>query len=554
MDAEDCARMANDCQSYDCVGGMCEVTDLAEGEPCGDATKDACNAADTCDGAGTCLENLAVDGETCGMCPAGPGLCGCEGGACADCSTFAQVNTFSSDQSIAGWSMTGGWGLYLETPESSLPSVPFGNFRFGTDGNRVSPYPGAEEENSSATTAMTTLPAALTFTSWHVDEDIPYDVKRIEILPEGGGAPVFIADCSDPAGMLSAFPFCAQMLMSRPPEMVDNIMIPVPAPLVGTNAQIRFSYVNSDDCCNAEQGWYIDDLNFATLCACTDDAGCDHLDSECGTGMCTPQGECVVDPVAVGTECGDTATDVECNQPDACSAAGYCMPNEGDNQSVCFDCPAGDGDCNTCFEGDCVDCNNSEPVNQFPNTLGWTFESLNMDEPHGWGIYFSAPANHLPTQDPAVPLSFAPSMGTDGNRQPPYTNAAGENGHLEHSRATSAPDIVPEAINFDSWHDDEGGGGFDNKIFELSIDGGMSWIVLEDCAGGSAQPFCENTAGSVRAGNDWDPVSIDTSAYAGEVGILRITYNTGDGCCDTEQGWFIDNLNFSQRCLDPLPM
>ena len=144
-------------------------------------------------------------------------------------------------------------------------------------------------------------------------------------------------------------------------------------------------------------------------------------------------------------------------------------------------------------------------------------------------------------------------MGTDGNRRPPYTNNPGEKRHLEHSRATSAPDVVPDMLTFDSWNDDEGG-GFDTKLIELSIDGGMSWIVLEDCSAGSVQPFCTNTAGMVRAGDDWDAITIDTSAYAGEVGILRITYNTGDDCCDTEQGWFIDNLNFSQICLDPLPM
>ncbi|CAB9511569.1 expressed unknown protein [Seminavis robusta] len=36
------------------------------GESCGDPTSTSCNGPDTCDGAGTCLDNLVADGHECG--------------------------------------------------------------------------------------------------------------------------------------------------------------------------------------------------------------------------------------------------------------------------------------------------------------------------------------------------------------------------------------------------------------------------------------------------------------------------------------------------------
>ena len=38
-------------------------------------------------------------------------------------------------------------------------------------------------------------------------------------------------------------------------------------------------------------------------------------------------------------------------------------------------------------------------------------------------------------------------------------------------------------------------------------------------------------------------ISIDTGAAAGQSGLVRIEYLTGDSCCSAEQGWFIDDAN-----------
>jgi hypothetical protein len=145
-----------------------------------------------------------------------------------------------------------------------------------------------------------------------------------------------------------------------------------------------------------------------------------------------------------------------------------------------------------------------------------------------------------------VPLSFAPSFGTDGNRQAPYPG-----GETEYSRITTVADVVPGPLTFSSWNVDEGS-GVDNKIIEVSVDGGASWNVLVDCGAGigGAPGFC-TYRNDGRAGDDWDAVVIDTGAFAGQVGQLRFTYNTLDACCSFERGWFIDNLSFGQFCADP---
>lgn len=80
----------------------------------------------------------------------------------------------------------------------------------------------------------------------------------------------------------------------------------------------------------------------------------------------------------------------------------------------------------------------------------------------------------------------------------------------------------------------------------LGFDGGDLGCAAD---GINPQPFC-NFRDASRAGNDWDLITLDTSAVAGQQGQLRVTYNTADGCCGFERGWFLDNLSFG-GCADP---
>ena len=111
---------------------------------------------------------------------------------------------------------------------------------------------------------------------------------------------------------------------------------------------------------------------------------------------------------------------------------------------------------------------------------------------------------------------------------------------------------VPAEITFMSWNVDEGD-FFDTKRIDISVNGGMTWNNLVDCAVAPTQPFC-NFVDEGRAANDWDLVVLDTSMWMGQPGQLRFSYDTGDSCCTFERGWYIDDLSFASYCDDePFP-
>lgn len=539
----------DECHVVTCEDGMCVDTPADAGTACGDDTEAECNAADSCDADGNCVENLAPNGSACTGCALGQ--CSCNDGACGDCS-FAPTNNFVTARAIEGWELTGGWALYREAPQNTnAPAIPFGGQVLGTDGNRSLPYPGGEQEDSHARSTVTTLPATLDFLSWHVDEGGgEFDNKSIAISIDDGVSFTVVADCVIAPGL----PFCVGV-NDRAPDAWDSISIPVPADMVGERGLVEFRYNSGDGCCSFERGWFIDVANFATECACGDDAVCGKLGGECGPGVCGDGGECELDAVAAGMACGD-ATDVECNAPDACDGFGYCAPNVVANGQVdCHDCPTGDACVLWCQAGVCNDCATALPTNdfaQFNATFGWTTESIDGTG-NGWGVYFQAPPR-AQAGSVAIPFSTAPVWGTDGNRVAPYDVANPPNNQeTENSQFTSWPDTVPSSITFDSWHVDEGGAStYDAKTIQLSVDGGASWNVLVDCATADQGlfPFCTNRSDD-RAGDDWNPITIDTAAYAGMVGQLRFTYSTIDSAGTFERGWYIDNLSFAQSCADP---
>jgi hypothetical protein len=136
-----------------------------------------------------------------------------------------------------------------------------------------------------------------------------------------------------------------------------------------------------------------------------------------------------------------------------------------------------------------------------------------------------------------VPFPNAPVYGTDGNRFPPYPG-----GHDESSFVTTSPVEIPLQVSFQSWNVDEGSVPYDTKRIEISVDGGASWNTLVDCQVAQTQPFC-TYVNDGRAADAWDAITLDTSPWSGMLGQLRFSYDTVDGCCDFERGWFIDDLS-----------
>ncbi len=538
MSDAECAGVASgECEVGVCgEDGMCVAEEVAFDTPCGDATDNECTEPDSCNN-GECMANDLEDGLVCSTCPSGQ--CTCTAGACGECNVFAATNNFITTRSIEGWDLTGSWALRRQTPQSELAdaSVFFGQV-LGSDGNRVAPYPGSEVEAGYARTPPVILPPTIAFLSWNIDQGFGLaDNKTVRASTDGGVTWELLADCTlDPT-----YSFC-QALMERDPAVWDLVQIPVPAALQGQEAIVEFAYDTGDACCNFEKGWYIDSINIATECVCSVDEDCAAFTDECGTAICGVSGECALMPMPVETVCGD-AFDNDCNAADSCDGVGYCGSNELSNGlASCGDCPGG-GPCSFCDAGLCLDCQSFNDFGDFndPNSiLDWQVTQITGVS--GWALYDEAPTNS--NGDLAVPFPNAPVFGTDGNREPPYPG-----GHAEHSQIITGTSVVPANITFISWNVDEGN-FFDTKQIEISVDGGMTWTDLVNCSVSPTQPFC-NSVQAGRLGTDWDAISLDAAQWVGQVGQLRFTYDTGDGCCGFEQGWYIDDLNaFSISCND----
>lgn len=529
------------CSNGTCNDGTCSAVHFPEGTPCGDASNTTCDAADTCDGRGTCLSNHASNGSACADCTLGDGFCACDEGVCEGCSAFASVNGFSGEAALDGWTLTGGWALRYQTPETAtkLP-VAFEGFVVGSDGNRVQPYPGTELEQSALRSPTSVLPEFLEFRSWHVDEagnpsgvDVPADNHRVQISTDGGETWTVLVDCArDPTGMA----FCEENLTPRDSDDWDDVFIPVPKEFVGVPGLVELVYDTNDDCCGEEQGWFIDDVNFGTRCGCTEDIECANFDSECGQADCAPNGDCRVIPMNINAACGDD-TESDCVVADSCNESGVCVSNEPPNwQQSCSTCTAGSGDCGYCVADDCLNCNVIVPLSTFEeiNALaGW---ALTGD----WGRYGAAPPDI--NGSPAIPFSMGDALGTDGNLVAPYRSGA----HQETSSATSPVFEFAATLTFQSWHLDEGGFiegdglPYDNKTIEVSVNGGATWTTLVDCSKGGGFPFC--LAVTDRAGDDWDAIELDTSSFEGQTGQIRFGYDTVDPNSGAERGWYIDEL------------
>jgi hypothetical protein len=183
--------------------------------------------------------------------------------------SYTDFSDFSDPVGVAGWQVqslfgTADWGLYNEAPPSqdfgSMP-LPFPNAPvYGTDGNRQTPYPGEESEDSQVTTVVGVVGPEITFLSWNVDEGSFVDGKRVELSVDGGASWTALVDCQGAGGQ----PFC-DFVFDRPADDWDLITIDT-SQWQGQAGQLRFVYETLDSCCGFERGWYIDDLSFAAFC------------------------------------------------------------------------------------------------------------------------------------------------------------------------------------------------------------------------------------------------------------------------------------------------
>lgn len=525
----ECGQLDTQCTAGVCnlATGECEVVFHPSDTACGDPAAAPCSAPDHCDGAGSCVSADLTDGSACSACAGG--TCACSGAVCVNCAP-ATSNSFAALSSVDGWQLTGSWRLYTEAPpnKNDPNPIPFGTRVFGTDGNRSLPYPGGEAEASSAISRSGVIPSTLQFLSWNVDEGgSSYDTKTVSVSVDGGASWTVLVDCNGG----STLPFCVGT-QDRPANAWDLIQIDASA-FAGQVGMVRFTYDTMDSCCEFERGWFIDVTSFGTTCACAGDADCTTLTDACASGTCDPgTGECAIIPQPPGIGCGDATMDT-CTTPDSCDGAGFCGGNHL-NGGTCDQCALGAGQCDICTVGVCLDCMNIPPINTFdiPDSIA------NWELTGGWGLYSAAPPSLV---NPAAVPFASQVFGTDGNRVPPYPGM-----ELENSYMRTQARVIPPTLSFLSWNEDEG--TTDRKRISISVDGGATWTVLADCNDGPLQdlPFCLFVQN--RAADAWDLVEIDTAAFAGQVGIIEIQYNTQDACCDFERGWFLDDTNFGLPC------
>ncbi len=337
--------------------------------------------------------------------------------------------------------------------------------------------------------------------------------------------------------------------------------------------------------------------------ACDSNDDCASLTTECATGEC--QGNvCVTTPQPADTPCGPTPMS-ECDLADACDGAGTCVASSVPDGTFCDDCPAGPGNCKLCQQGACEDCTDRAIIKTFRSPVaasGWTLTgdwkiyaetppsvfggpippqcSDGIDNDGDMLVDFPADPSCVDADDPfefqisacndafdndgdmlidlldpdcdgpgddteeqTGPIRFArPALGTDGNRAHPYGQAS----ELEISSATSPPTVLPDTLMFNSWHIDEGA-AYDLKAVQVSSDG-VSFTTVDICVNGMpGLPYCDFV--QTRDPDDWDMISIPVPPqFVGQVGYVRFLYDTSDGCCSFERGWYVDALNFAQDC------
>lgn len=335
--------------------------------------------------------------------------------------------------------------------------------------------------------------------------------------------------------------------------------------------------------------------------ACDGPEDCQSLTTECAMGACQ-NGSCVGEPQPAGTTCGMAPT-ADCDLPDTCDGNGTCIDVKAPDGNYCDDCAAGPGNCALCMGGACGDCTSRAQVKTFRtpvSTAGWTLTG-------DWRIYSETPPPQtffgasecndgvdndgdglvdFP-QDPGCaeaddPYEFQPAacndgsdndgdglidladpdctaagddteegptrfdhpvLGTDGNRAHPYFKGS----EAEVSSATTPPTQLADTLEFLSWHVDEGY-NYDLKAVQVSLDG-VNFTSVVACTVGQTDPvFCPPFF-STRAADAWDFISLPLPAeFQNQIGYVRFLYDTTDGCCNFERGWYIDALNFAQDC------
>lgn len=140
------------------------------------------------------------------------------------------------------------------------------------------------------------------------------------------------------------------------------------------------------------------------------------------------------------------------------------------------------------------------------------------------------------------PFQFESTVyGTNGNAGPDCEEESNDEDSYLLSPQISLPATdIGWVVQFDSWAYDEGGpcvdsGDIDSKDIAVTTDGGTSAAPLNDC-----YELHDFTADDDQIDHKVQRFSL--SSYSEQDIQLMFRYFTSDSCCETDLGWFIDNV------------
>jgi hypothetical protein len=302
------------CHQFECVNQACVDVALPAETPCGDATDDACNKPDTCDGSGSCVANFVGAGDACGSDSVSEcdGADSCDGnGNCA--SNAVAANTACGDPTVAecnGADVCDGngscspnflVGLVCGDPTDDICNLPDTCNAVGVCAAAFAP-PGTICGNPSNT-----------------------DCDR--------------ADSCDGAGL------CSENIKANgfPCGNTNTTECDGADSCNGAGTCLPNFFVNGTSCGDATS----EDCNAADTCngSGTCLANLASLGSPCGIGTttecdladtCNAIGDCLDNFVAVNTACGDGSSG-PCDAADDCNGTGACRDNNVADGTACND-------------------------------------------------------------------------------------------------------------------------------------------------------------------------------------------------------------------------
>ncbi len=391
-----CSDDGNDCTNDVCSNAVCTHPNHPPGTACGDPTDTTCNPADTCNGAGVCMDNFASFGDLCGDssitdCTAadtcdGAGVClgnhEANGTACTpdtnDCTDdvclagncvhpHSVVGTLCGDQDntvCTNPDTCNGHGVCLDNHEAS-----------GTlCGSIVDSDCDNPDTCNGAGICASNYEASGTACGDPTDSDCDNPdtcdgagVCLANNEPDGTACPDEGNDCTDD---LCAAAVCTHPDLAAGTSCGDPTDSDCDDPDTCDGAGVCLANNEPDGtACPDEGNDCTDDLCAAAVCthpdlaagtSCGDptDSDCDDPDTCDGAGVCLANNEpdgtacpdegndctddlcaaavCTHPDLAAGTSCGDP-TDSDCDDPDTCDGAGVCLANNEPDGTACPD-------------------------------------------------------------------------------------------------------------------------------------------------------------------------------------------------------------------------